>query len=281
MSVTQATGRGGLPVLRIDSDVGEATVYLQGAHLTSWVPRGEREMLFVGTAARFGPGESIRGGVPIAFPQFAELGPLPMHGFAHTMPWTWSGSTDRSAGLTLVDTAATRALWPHRFVAQFAVVLGPGTLTLAFSVGNTGRASFEWAGTLHTFVALEAARAELRGLGPARYVDRAHGGRIGEDREPVLRIAGHTDRAYLDAGPQVQAADGRRRLVIGKTGFRDTVVWNPGPETTPRFPDLGPDDHGRFVCIEAAEVRPVEVAPGTTWHGTQVLRTASAPPGPP
>lgn len=274
MTVRQIAGRGGMPALSIEGADGSATVYLQGAHVTSWVPRGQGDVLFVSEAARFAPGESIRGGVPVAFPQFAELGPLPMHGFAHTVAWEWSRSGDAGARLTLADTEATRALWPHRFVAELDVQLGPGSLTLAFSVANRDRAAFDWAGTLHTFVALDTAQVALRGLGPGRFVDRACGSRPGDDAGPVLRIGGHTDRAYLDAGPEVTADDGKRRVLIGKTGFRDTVIWNPGPETSARFPDLRADDYRRFVCIEAAEVRPVTVPAGATWRGTQVLRVS-------
>jgi glucose-6-phosphate 1-epimerase len=246
------------------------------------VPAGATEVLFVSEAARFAPGESIRGGVPVAFPQFAELGPLPMHGFAHTRPWDCTRRSDDGAMLTLRDDAATRAVWPHRFVAELDVQLGAGTLTLGFSVRNVGSAALQWAGTLHTFVALDARRARLTGLGPGRFVDRGNGSRPSEDRAAILQIPGHTDRAYLDAGPAVDVADGRRALTIRKAGFRDTVVWNPGPETSARFPDLRPDDHAAFVCIEAAEVRPVTVAPGDVWRGRQELQVrqprASNPP---
>jgi glucose-6-phosphate 1-epimerase len=267
-----------MDTVEIDGPDGTATVYLQGGHVTSWVPAGGADVLFVSAAARFAVGEAIRGGVPVAFPQFAELGPLPMHGFAHTLPWEWTGLADPAVRLTLRDSDATRAMWPHRFVAELDVSLAPNALTLGFTVSNHGAGALRWAGTLHTFVALDAPRTRIRGLGPGRYVDRGRGSRPAMDGEAVLRIPGHTDRAYLDAGPEVEVEDGHRRLEIGKTGFRDTVVWNPGPETSPRFPGLRPDDHRRFVCIEAAEVRPVTVPAGGEWRGSQILRVAS--PGP-
>lgn len=267
-----ARGRNGQPTIELDGEHGHVTVYLQGAHVTSWVPAGGAEVLFVSEAARFAPGEAIRGGVPIAFPQFAELGPLPMHGFAHTMPWECTGRSGDALTLTLRDTAATRALWPRRFEAELEVKPGPGMLTLAFTVRNVDRTPLTWAGTLHTFLALDSRQARIRGLGPGRYLDRGQGGRAAEDRGSVLRVPGHTDRAYLDAGSSVEVSDGRRALRIGKAGFRDTVVWNPGPETTPRFADLAAGDHAAFVCIEAAEVRPVTLGPGDVWSGRQELR---------
>jgi len=272
MSVRAGTGPSGLATVEIDGEFGAATIVLQGAHVISWVPRGHKEMLFVSRAARFGPGSSIRGGVPICFPQFAELGPLPKHGFAHVLPWQWSGDGDGAACFALRDSDATRALWPHRFAATLSVELGPSSLHLVFCVRNNDDAPWQWSGTLHTYLALDARNPALHGLGPAWFVDRGHNSRFTEDPDPVLRIPGHTDRVYLDAGPEVQVSDGRRGLIVGKTGFRDTVVWNPGPETVARFPDLEPQDHARFVCIEAAEVRPVTVAPGESWTGTQTLR---------
>ena len=66
---------------------GTAEVYPYGAHVTSWVPAGGTEALFLSRAAKFEPGSAIRGGVPVIFPQFAELGPLPKHGFARTQTW--------------------------------------------------------------------------------------------------------------------------------------------------------------------------------------------------
>jgi glucose-6-phosphate 1-epimerase len=275
MSARTIDGRNHLTVLRLDTAHGAATICLQGAHVTSWRPADGEERLFVSDAARFAPGESIRGGIPVCFPQFAELGALPMHGFAHTVPWTWSANADDTVELALRDSAVTRSLWPHRFTARLAIGLGPGTLRLDFSVRNDDDAPLRWSGTLHTFLAVDAWRTVIAGLGPARFVDRAHGSRQDEDPGERLALAGHLDRAYLDAGIEVEVDDGRRRLRVSREGFRDTVVWNPGPETSGRFPDLAPDDHARFVCVEAAEVRPVEVAPGAVWRGRQSLRVAS------
>lgn len=274
MTVRAGIGRNGQATLAIDCAHGRATIYLQGAHVTSWIPTGGAEVLFVSEAARFAPQAAIRGGVPIAFPQFAELGPLPMHGFAHVARWEWSGGGEASARLTLRDSDRTRALWPHRFVARLSVALRPGTLALRLAVFNPGTAPLAWSGTLHTFLALDAPQVRIRGLGPGPFVDRGRGSRPADDPAPELRIPGHTDRVYLDAGPRVAVDDGRRRLVVAKRGFRDTVVWNPGPETSARFADLRPDEHTAFVCVEAAEVRPVSVPPGATWQGGQTLRLA-------
>jgi glucose-6-phosphate 1-epimerase len=181
--------------------------------------------------------------------------------------------------LTLRDSPATRAIWPHAFVAELAVDVGPRRLDLRFTVANPGTGPLAWSGTLHTFLAVAARRARLRGLGPGRYVDRGRGSRPAEDPGDEVAVPGHIDRVYLDADRRVEVDDGTRRVAVDKAGFRDTVVWNPGPETSRRFDDLEPDDHGAFVCVEAAEVRPVSVPAGGVWTGRQTL-TWLDPPAP-
>jgi glucose-6-phosphate 1-epimerase len=271
VSCTASTGAGGLPQLAITCAYGSAQIALQGANVMSWRPDGVADVLFVSQAARFASGAPLRGGVPIAFPQFAELGPLPQHGFAQVALWDCADCWDTGAELVLRDSDASRALWPHCFAIRLCVELAPATLQVTLSVANTDVVAWQWTGTLHTYVAVDTAHLALRGLGPAPYVDRANASRWGNDPSDVLHISGHTDRVYVDGGSRVEVDDGRRRLVIARHGFRDTVVWNPGPETSARFADLLPDDHRSFVCVEAAEIRPITVEPGHRWKGSQTL----------
>ena len=53
--------------------------------MTSWHPAGAPRPPVPEPARAFRAGTSIRGGVPVCFPQFADQGPLPMHGFARDM----------------------------------------------------------------------------------------------------------------------------------------------------------------------------------------------------
>ncbi len=46
-----------------------------GATLTGWSVGGE-QLIFVSPRAVFQPPKAIRGGVPVCFPQFGNLGPL-------------------------------------------------------------------------------------------------------------------------------------------------------------------------------------------------------------
>lgn len=66
-------------------DHSAITVYQQGAHLTSWRTELGEEHLYTSPKAVYADGKAIRGGVPLIFPQFSDLGPLPVsHGFLRT-----------------------------------------------------------------------------------------------------------------------------------------------------------------------------------------------------
>src|SRR6516225_9990491 len=112
-------GKGGLPRLQLSAgDGARAEIHAHGAHLTSWLPAGGDEHLYLSGRARFESGAAIRGGVPVIFPQFAGEGPLPKHGFARSLPWALASVTqpaaDRACAVfRLEDSAQTRAIWPQ------------------------------------------------------------------------------------------------------------------------------------------------------------------------
>jgi glucose-6-phosphate 1-epimerase len=60
-------------------------------------------------------------------------------------------------------------------------------------------------------------------------------------------------------------------LVLTADGFADRVIWNPGPDAA--LGDVPPGGAAGFVCIEAAQLAAVTVAPGETWTGRQTLRS--------
>jgi glucose-6-phosphate 1-epimerase len=93
---------GGLVRAVIATPAAEAIIYLHGAHLTHWKPRGQRPVLFVSSKNLFVPGKAIRGGVPVIFPWFGPRSdgkPGPMHGFARTAEWTPEKTALRNEGV--------------------------------------------------------------------------------------------------------------------------------------------------------------------------------------
>jgi glucose-6-phosphate 1-epimerase len=274
-----------LATVALDSpDGARAEVARHGAHVLVWrpatAPPGAGDRLFLADLTRWREGSPIRGGVPVVFPQFAERGPLPKHGFARTLPWELVAAGEAVAGgrtrarFRLVDTPATRALWPHPFAAELTVAIGGETLEVALAIENRGTAPLTFTGALHTYLQVDdVARAGVRGLRGVRYRDSADGGRERVEEAPLVTFRGEVDRIYMDAPPRLELLDGRRPvLAVESAGFRDVVIWNPGAEKAAAIADLEPGGQAHFVCIEAATVVvPVELAPGEHWTGAQTL----------
>jgi len=278
-------GEGGLPkVVLADAAGSRAEVYLHGAHVTSWIPAGGAEWLFVSGRSAFRAGTAIRGGIPVIFPQFASRGELPKHGFARNVAWELVSASDAAstagpsgdaaaATFRLRNSESTRELWPHAFVAELTVTVAGPTLDVALAVVNSGVEPLVFTGALHSYFRVDDVRgARVEGLGGVRYSDSAAGGEERTDAAPALGIAAETDRIYLDAPDHVRLVDGARALEIHSRGFPDTVVWNPWAERTTALVDMEPDGYLRMLCVEAAVVgRPVHLEPGARWSGRQTL----------
>ncbi|MCZ4312871.1 D-hexose-6-phosphate mutarotase [Comamonadaceae bacterium G21597-S1] len=278
----------GTPALALQAaDGARVLVTLHGGHVVSWTPAGVHDdQLYLSPRSGFGPGQAIRGGVPVVFPQFSDRGPLPRHGFVRNRAWQLLRCGDDADGaatavLGLVDDAATRAIWPHAFALELRLRLSGPQLDMTLHVTNTGSVPWQCAAALHTYLQVsDSARARIAGLAGRPYHDAVDGqARI--QHETLLHLPGEVDRVYagVDGGIEL-SADGDAPaccLQVSHAGFADVVVWNPGPARCAALPDMPPDGYRHMVCIESARIaQPVVLAPGQSWSGTQQLRRLAA-----
>ena len=270
-------GVNGLPkVILTNPDGSRAEVYLHGAHVTSWNPAGDEESLFLSGASEFRDGAAIRGGVPVVFPQFSNWGPLPKHGFARNQAWELIGVGGGSARFQLRDSEATRAIWPHAFLAEFTATVRERQLVMDLAITNRGEQPFNFTAALHTYLRVDDIAATcIENLGGLKYFDAA----LKQERvqaEDTLTFPGEIDRVYFNAA-KVVVRDGRRSLEVQTAGFPDGVIWNPGAELAAKLADLDPDGYRRFVCVEAAIFHaPISLEPYQTWRGGQSLTVEPA-----
>ncbi|MDB4886842.1 MAG: aldose epimerase [Gemmatimonadetes bacterium] len=268
------------PVVTLRSaDGASIAAHHDGAHVVSWRPAGDGdERLFLSARTVLREGVAIRGGIPVIFPQFAAEGPLPRHGFARTMRWTLAGvdepaTGDASVRFSLVDSEATRLVWPVTFAATITARVGGARLAVSLAVRNTGDTVIDFSVALHTYLHVaDVASVELEGLRGCRFRESSAPGVLRIDDESVLRPTGEVDRVYVDVPRPLLLREPGRALGISATGFPDVVVWNPGAAKAAKLDDMEPGGERRMLCVEAAAVqRRVVVAPGETWTGTQVL----------
>lgn len=277
MSDGTRAGAGGLPMIQLRAaDGASADVYLHGAHVTSWKPaRDHDERLFLSERSEFRAGAAIRGGIPVIFPQFAAEGPLPRHGFARTSEWTLDSVTadsgDAVASLSLRDSAETRAIWNHAFVATLGVRVGGDRLAVSLTVENRGRTPMSFTAALHGYLRVyDVQDTKLVGLRGTKHRDSGAPGKLAREASDALRFEGEVDRVYVDVPRTLTLWEPERSLEIGFDTFPDAVIWNPGPTKAAALADMEPGGERHMLCVEAAAVqRPVVVAPRARWSGTQ------------
>ena len=103
------TGNGNLPVVRVDNEFCTGEVYLHGATVTAWQPKGQGPVLWLSERSAFDGEAPIRGGVPICFPWF---GPgrhgdkQPSHGWARVSEWSFGDSREVDGARTKVQQGA-------------------------------------------------------------------------------------------------------------------------------------------------------------------------------
>lgn len=283
------TLEGDLPGARLRSATGcTSEVYRHGAHVASWRDADGEDIIFLSSEAVFKPPKAIRGGIPLCFPQFSDLGPLAQqHGFARNEQWQLvdpPANGDEDGGnvtMRLVSSDATKALWPHDFVADFSARLEGDEMHTSLTVRNTDREPFEFTVALHTYFAVgDIAHATVEGLRGASYLDSLDGRREKVDECEAVAFAKEVDRIYRNTPDVLTVRDDAndRSIVVQKTNLPDAVVWNPWVDKCAKTGDLGDGDYKSFLCVEAAATStPVVVRPGAEWTCGQVLRVVKTP----
>lgn len=257
------------------ADGAQIQIAHRGGQVISWKPANQTEQLFLSQASPLDSGNPVRGGVPVIFPQFSDLGPLPKHGFARNLVWQLRHAQTGQAVLELRDNDTTRTVWPHAFLAELIVTVSGSALEIELVVHNTGQASFEFTAALHTYLRVNRIEdVRIIGLQGTRYREGAN-----DSIESALElfISRHIDRIYMNSAPELQLRQGRQEMLVQSTGFADTVIWNPWRELSDSLSDMEPDGYLRMVCVEAAAVgQPVQLAAGAVWRGSQRLTARSA-----
>jgi glucose-6-phosphate 1-epimerase len=286
--VAQITaGNGGLPRVCVGTPAATAEIYMHGAQLTSWRPRGAEEVIFLSEQSPWKEGHAIRGGIPICFPWFrnkADDPNAPSHGFVRTKAWQLDSVESKGdsavVSLSTASDAATRAWWPHDFRLVHRLTIG-AELTQELVVSNSGTAPLRFEEALHTYYRVAAAESlRITGLDGVDYLDNTDANRE-KRQEGDIVFTGQTDRVYLDTTHAVEISDPtmRRRIRLAKEDSRTTVVWNPWKEGARSLADLGDDEWRTMACVEAGNIRSfaVDLVPGKQHSMKTSIQVAEAP----
>jgi glucose-6-phosphate 1-epimerase len=261
-SARVVAGNGGLAKIAITLPAAAGEMYLHGAHVTSWRPRGGEEVLFVSSESRWEDGRAIRGGVPICFPWFGGKSDdpgAPAHGFVRSKTWRLDSVTRKEDAITVsMSTESndeTKKWWLADFRLVHRATFG-SDLSLELTVTNTGTTSFRFEEALHSYFRVGAVdKVRLQGLNAVHYLDKTDSNRK-KMQEGSIVIASETDRVYPNTPGPIQLEDRAlgHRIEVAKENSHTTVVWNPWIEKARALSDFGDDEWKQMVCIEASNV---------------------------
>ncbi|CAM38643.1 aldose 1-epimerase-like protein [Leishmania braziliensis MHOM/BR/75/M2904] len=279
-----------------NEDGSSITVYEQGAHLSSWKTKDEKEHLYLSPAAIYADGTALRGGVPLIFPQFNAYGPMkPPHGFARIRPWniedvqngkaTFSLSTSLCEllpeGCSLAG-AATNAV-----NLLYTICFSNTELKLRMKVTNTSEehsAPFQFA--FHTYFAVsDISQTVINGVNRSPFIDngKACGNPHTEPSppEPLWTIQGEHDRIYPGQSCAIVLQDlgAKAALQISSPNLCDVCLWNPGAVKCAAMKDMPADGYKRFVCVEhGSMLKKIVVTPCSSWTGSQEITITTQSP---
>lgn len=232
-------------------------------------------MLWLSSESRFRADSAIRGGVPICFPWFGG-GPAddltPAHGYARLRDWTLVSAGEGPDGVVLTfalpaEQGAAAEAGPRQAAgavvgrgaleATYRVTVGP-ELSLALEVRNAGSTPAAFEEALHTYLAVsDVGQIAVKGLVGTSFLDRLGGPEPVVQEEETLRVAGETDRIYLDPPSTITVEDpaAGRRVEVRATGSASAIVWNPWVAKARAMADFGDDEWAGMICVETANVR--------------------------
>eukprot|EP00878_Enallax_costatus_P002464 GHUV01002644.1.p2 GENE.GHUV01002644.1~~GHUV01002644.1.p2 ORF type:complete len:282 (+),score=70.65 GHUV01002644.1:245-1090(+) len=253
-----------------------AEIYLHGAHVVSWKDPSGKDILFTSKQAIFKAPKAIRGGVPVCFPQFGQLGPLGQHGFARNSKFEVLEDSSNSATLILRATGTEDPKYPHPFELTVKITLGDDTFTQDLTAKNTGDSELSFTAALHTYYHVSSIdKVTVEGLSGTTYSDSLAGGQEVQQEGPVV-FDREVDRIYLkapDSGIRIVDSGSGASVEVHKTNFPDAVVWNPWVDKAHSMADFGDEEYKEMLCIEPAVAKSgaMKLAPGESWTGTQKL----------
>uniref|UniRef100_A0A7R9UBK7 glucose-6-phosphate 1-epimerase n=1 Tax=Pinguiococcus pyrenoidosus TaxID=172671 RepID=A0A7R9UBK7_9STRA len=292
------TGNGDMEMVRMVHPSGSSCeVYLFGASVTKFSPASapQRNMLWVSSDAKYNNEKSIRGGIPLVFPQFGRPDErMAQHGFVRNSKWNFAGSTTEGdelvSSFVITHEDATHEAWPYKYELQFDVRLAPESLTTVLNIKNTGDEEFGFQCLQHPYFNVgDITETRVIGFQGCSYFDKVTGeltNPIEETRE-VVDVTQETDRIFCAPIPDpilVKCPAGdfevskSAKIVEGASEgplSPDTVFWNPWIDTAAGMSDFNNDGYLEMLCVEPGLVNgKTQLPPGAIASLTQVVRPA-------
>lgn len=257
-SVTTKKHANGLDYVEIDTKLCKARIFMQGAQIDSFEPKGKPPLLWVSSADNYQPGDGIRGGIPVCWPWFGmNVNPeWPQHGFARTRVWSLDSvqMQDQAVQLTfsLPISDEDRIYWPYKTKVEMIFTLTE-TLHVSLVNSNLGDQTVSLTQALHTYFPIsDIHKLKATGFSGAKYIEFGQGPYYQQSDD--VHFDQETDRVYTELGPLQQLHTPHGVINIRRENSHSAVLWNPWIDKSQRLSRFNHDDYLTMVCHEAANV---------------------------
>ncbi len=255
-------GKGDIAQIQIKNQQASAVISLQGAHLLSWIPKGEEDVIWLSSDVYFEKGKSVRGGIPVCWPWFGaheSNAGYPAHGFARTVLWDINDTCQLDSGETRVHfklnmsrlSGQVKKMCPENIEIEYLLTIG-STLTLELTTLNDSAEIITISEALHTYFNVgDVTKTSVTGLHGKEYLDKPDDFKR-KKQSGDISISGEVDRLYINTQDGILIDNMKRKIIINKQGSKSTIIWNPWKQVAEKMADMGNNGYLNMLCVESA-----------------------------
>jgi len=247
---------------------GQATAVISsyGAHLLSYKPTAEVEVIYLSPEAAWQNNTPIRGGVPVCWPWFgpvaAEFNPaaqkLPNHGVVRTELWQLVTQSVTESAVSIEFHIETKAL-PYSDAPSYLSLTLQLTETALTLTLNSDQGLQQAA--LHSYFNVDSVHQVSVSPLSGDYLDKVQGGGRFVQPQPELKFTAEVDRVYLNTADELTLDQQSTAVQITQKGHDASVLWNPWTEKAAALKDLPDTGYLDYVCVETARLDLSNTAP--------------------
>lgn len=268
-AISQKSGFGhlkDLPCYRLTCGKATAVISSYGAHLLSYKPTAETEVIYLSPEAVWQNNTPIRGGVPVCWPWFGpaavELNPaahkLPNHGVVRTELWQLAQQsvTEQAVSVELLIESKTLPYLNAPSYLSLTLQLTEEALTLKLNSDQGVQQA-----ALHSYFTVDSVHQVSVSTLSGDYLDKLKAGERCVQHQPELKFTAEVDRVYLDTAADLTLKQEKNAVQITQQGHDASVLWNPWTEKAAALKDLPDDGYLDFVCVETARLSLTDTTP--------------------
>lgn len=248
-----------LPCYVLICGKAKAVISSYGAHLLSYQPTTDTEVIYLSPTASWQHNTPIRGGVPVCWPWFGpvseELNPtqqkLPNHGVVRTELWQVTRQSVTESAVSIEFRINTRAL-PYSDAPTYlslTLTLTETDLTLALHSDQGVQQA-----ALHSYFTVESVHQVSVSDLTGSYLDKVKAGAQQKQTVAELKFGEEIDRVYLNTPAELAIKNGKSGIHIRQKGHDASVLWNPWIEKAALLKDLPDLGYLDFICVETARL---------------------------